>query len=241
MHLKILVFFFSLLISNLASSEELRFSNEVPWLLGFGREWKVSYFCDPLVSPDVHEAPVTFTNSRFYCDFADGPIVSAMLYHKGLYVCNLKKDKEGKWYVPKLSNVTFDLHSFEGLKPGVYVSFFPRDLASGFVEEVKAGRKTERLIDRGLTVYVFLVNPLDMEDLENIGVFMVADANYGVVTLEGNPHDKWSMKVSWSPSGSVHEAEKSEQRGAGQPDTKPADKVPSKDHPSTQPSKDGAR
>ena len=200
--MKILVFVLTLLASGLASSEELRFSNKIPWLLAIAHEWRVCYYVDSSVSTDIREVPVRFANNKAYCDFADGPAVSGGLYNnREGRVCNLRKDERGNWYVPKLSNVVFDLLGLKGLKIDMVVAFISQDVAAGFNDELKPGQKNERLVERDLIMQVYLGNPLDMKDLKQIGVFLVADANHGVVTLEGDLQDKWSMKLSWSPSG----------------------------------------
>lgn len=208
MNIKILGVVTGLLLSGLASSEELRFSNDIPWMLGLGPGLRVDYFLDSSVSTVVHEAPVRFSNNKFNCDFQDGPVKTAMLFHGQYYVCNLRKDKRGKWHVPRLSNITFDLGAVQGLKAGMLVSFCAKDPTSGFVESMTPGRTISRLIDCGSVVEVALLNPGDMKDFKDIGVFLVADADHGVVTLAGDPHSNWSMKISWSSSGTVSEPKK---------------------------------
>jgi len=111
----------------------------------------------------------------------------------------LKKDKDGRWQVPKLSNIVFDLSELHSLSKDEGITIDPVYDHSGFVLELFPGVRVVRFVDQGQILKFSVTTPKPTPDTNSdIGVILVADANDGIVKLSGNIKSKWSMNVSWS-------------------------------------------
>lgn len=199
MRITILFSVVGFLLSTLASSEELPFSNSTEWLVGLKGEWSVGYFFESSLSTDGHRSSVKYVDGRFRVELADGPIKTSMLYHNNIYVCDLRRDENGNWYAPKLSHIVFDIRALEPLRKDEYVAFHAVDSSSGFGVGLKAGEMVERLVEQGSKVELSVVD-IDRKKFDSTtkALILVADANHGVVTLTGDIRGKWSINVAWS-------------------------------------------
>lgn len=186
-------------LSGLSLADELAFSNSKEWLSEFRGKWSVCYFFDDSFSTDVHESPVQFIDGRCLVEIAQGPIKTFMLYYDNEPVSILEKDPGGKWHVPKLSHLVFDLRPLKPLHEDEHIAFGIVDPRSGLLGGTAAGKTFERLVEHGATIEVSLVN-IDRRkfDATPKALILVSEADHGVVTLAGDIRGNWSMTLTWS-------------------------------------------